>query len=220
MDGIPKGRQGDSSDEENDDERIPLAIRIKQRRLANEANGGKPIKKHHDPAAEDKENDEQSDKQKAAASVKKGDNYGSTKPSGAKPAASEADKKATAEGEGGKEGEEKPKEGEKGFVPPELAGITGAIGVRQQFFPSENSNGMPIHLNDNDYGDNLFGSHTKFDAMAFKTSAERSNGGVGSDGLTFDVEHSDFNGRSVSAPEPTMEQESFGSENWHDMLDK
>ena len=63
---------------------------------------------------------------------KKGDNNGSTKPSDAKPAASEADKKATAEGEGGKEGEEKPKpkEGGEGFVPPELAGLTGAIGVR------------------------------------------------------------------------------------------
>lgn len=240
MEGIPKGRQGDSSDDETDDKRIPLEVRQKKKRLAFEANGGKPKEKHHEEES-DKEGDGQTEKQKAQSSIKKGDE--NTKPSKAKPAPSEADKKAAGEGdeEAAKEGAKgaakeagdaakgdgaKPKDGKApapaaggaGFVPPELAGLTGAIGVSSSFYPSENSNGMPIHLNDNVYGDNLFGSKASFNPYAFQTSAERQN--VDSDGLTFDTTHFDFNGRSVSAPAPTEEQDSFGTENWHDLLAK
>jgi hypothetical protein len=46
MDGIPKGRQGDSSDEEEDDKRIPKEVLAKQKRLAMEKNGGKKPEKH------------------------------------------------------------------------------------------------------------------------------------------------------------------------------
>jgi len=45
MDPIPKGRQGDSSDEEEDDSRIPKDVRTKAKRLANEKNGGKKPEK-------------------------------------------------------------------------------------------------------------------------------------------------------------------------------
>jgi hypothetical protein len=43
--------------------------------------------------------------------------------------------------------------------------------------------------------------------LAFKTSAERQN--IDSDGMIFDSSSSDYMGRSLSAPAPTMEQQSF-----------
>tara|TARA_B110001450_G_scaffold255068_1_gene281728 strand:- start:910 stop:1500 length:591 start_codon:yes stop_codon:yes gene_type:complete len=46
MDAIPKGRQGDSSDEEEDDNRIPKDVKDKQKRIAMEKNGGKKPEKH------------------------------------------------------------------------------------------------------------------------------------------------------------------------------
>jgi len=42
MDAIPKGRQGDSSDEEEEDTRIPSEVRKKEKRLEKEKNKGKP----------------------------------------------------------------------------------------------------------------------------------------------------------------------------------
>jgi hypothetical protein len=41
MDAIPKGRQGDSSDEEEEDTRIPSELLKKEKRLAKEKNKGK-----------------------------------------------------------------------------------------------------------------------------------------------------------------------------------
>lgn len=46
MDAIPKGRQGDSSDEEEEDTRIPKDVRTKDKRVAKEKNGGKKPEKH------------------------------------------------------------------------------------------------------------------------------------------------------------------------------
>jgi len=63
MDGIPKGRQGDSSDDEGEDTRIPEAVRIEAHRKENEANKGKPVEKHHEET--EAEGDGQSEKQKA-----------------------------------------------------------------------------------------------------------------------------------------------------------
>jgi hypothetical protein len=68
---------------------------------------------------------------------------------------------------------------------------------------SENSNGLPITLNDSVGGDNLFGKKEIFNPMAFKTSAEKDN--IDNDGMSFDTNNFDFMGRSVSAPAPTME---------------
>jgi hypothetical protein len=72
MDPIPKDRQGDSSDEEEEDTRIPKEIRDKKKRLIMEENGGKMPVPHHEeaPEAAELEGDGQSDKQKAEAGVK------------------------------------------------------------------------------------------------------------------------------------------------------
>lgn len=79
----------------------------------------------------------------------------------------------------------------------------GAVGLKSRTFNFNNADGMPIHLNDSDFGDNLFGVKHELDPYAFKTSAEKEN--IGSDGLSFDSSIMDFSGRSVSAPSPTME---------------
>ena len=42
MDAIPKVRQGDRSDEEEEDSRIPSEVRKKEKRLEKEKNKGKP----------------------------------------------------------------------------------------------------------------------------------------------------------------------------------
>jgi hypothetical protein len=55
------------------------------------------------------------------------------------------------------------------------------------------------------------------DVHKFKTSAEVQN--VDQDGLSFDSSTFDFNGRSVSAPAPTMEQSSFENQSWAPSLD-
>lgn len=60
MEGIPKGRQGDSSDDEGEDTRIPEAVRNEAKRKALEANGGKPEEKHHEET--EAEGDGQSEK--------------------------------------------------------------------------------------------------------------------------------------------------------------
>jgi hypothetical protein len=181
-------------------------VRDKEKRVVLEKNGGKKPEKHHEEEeAPENASDGQSEKQKAQASLKKGDPVTPTVDPKAAPskAATEAAKTA-------------PKEDAQ-FVPPELAGLVGAaIGVKSSFFPAENSFGMPMHLNDDVYGDNLFGSKAKFDPFAFKTSAEREN--IDKDGLSYDSAQYDVDGRSLTAPPPTEEQSNFENQQWSPSL--
>ena len=144
MDAIPKGRQGDSSDEEEEDTRIPKDVRTKEKRIVKEKNGGKKPEKH----AEKKEceipemcpDDAQSPKQQAEAAVKN---------------VKEEKKEEVKEEKKEEKKEEEKKEEKKEDA--KVDELQAAIGLSSSKSFPLNSNGLPMHFNESVGGDNFFG---------------------------------------------------------------